>query len=338
MSDFRYNGYYEENLWGNGKTQIIGVDEAGRGPLAGPVVAGAVCLNPKQLPSGIKDSKRLSPLKRKTVETDIRKNAHAFGIGIVHEQEIDRINIFKATFKAMRQALEGLDIHPAAVLVDGKFTIPNVLLNQTAIIGGDDKSLSIGAASILAKTYRDRMMISYHVLFPEYGFDRHKGYGSAAHLAALKEFGRCPIHRRSFQPVKDTPNVRFRQQNETHQSGWLGEIFTGMYYVRNGYQLVAHRFHGSRDGEIDLIARKGQELVFVEVKSFFVRHAADAALFRVTPAKQRIVADTAEYFFAHAGLINEPAAEIDSRFDIVTVDFSHRKPVLKQYADAFIPV
>lgn len=330
------DNYYELDLWQKGQC-VIGVDEAGRGPLAGPVVAAAVQFNPKIIPAGIRDSKKLSEKQREKTVVAIKSQAALYGIGMVHEQEIDRINILQATFQAMRDAVDECRASDQQVLVDGKFVIPDLNANQTAIVGGDDKCVSIGAASILAKTTRDQMLRSYHILFPEYGFDKHKGYGSAQHLDALREFGRCPIHRRSFRPISETPNSRFRLQQNAQQAGWLGEIYAGMFYIRQGYDLLVHSYHGSRDGEIDLIAIKGVEVVFVEVKSYLSASEAEPALYRVTPAKQRTIAETAEHFYTNEIFKSKYPDEPESRFDIVTVDFSRKKPKMTHYADAFLP-
>ena len=327
---------YENDFWHQG-IAVIGVDEAGRGPLAGPVVAAAVQFIPEKVPPGIRDSKKLSENQREKLAPLIKSQAIQFGIGIIHEQEIDKKNILQATFLAMRQAMGQMDLKSQRILVDGKFVIPNQAGNQTAIVDGDDKSISIAGASILAKTTRDDMMRSYHLLFPEYGFDKHKGYGAAQHMEALREFGRCPIHRRSFRPISDTPNTRFRLQQNAQRAGWLGEIYAGMQYIRSGYQLLAHSYHGSRDGEIDLIALKAGEVVFIEVKSYLRPAEAEPAHYRVTPAKQKTIAETAEHFYANESYRTKYPAEPESRFDIVTVDFSNRKPKLTQFADAFLP-
>lgn len=176
---------------------IAGVDEAGRGPLAGPVVAAAVILHPGAEILGINDSKKLSEKKRETLYPEILDKAMAVGIGIVSAARIDEINILQATYEAMRKAVEGLCFSPDLLLVDA-VTIPGLAVKQVPIIKGDAKSLSIGAASIVAKVTRDRLMRELDAIYPEYGFEGHKGYGTAAHIAALKEFGPCPVHRRSF--------------------------------------------------------------------------------------------------------------------------------------------
>lgn len=176
---------------------ICGVDEAGRGPLAGPVAAGAVIL-PKdcRLPY-LNDSKKLSERRREELFIQIKENALAWSVGIACPARIDEINILQATYEAMRQAIEGLGVRPDVLLNDA-VTIPDLDILQVPIIKGDAKSLSIAAASIMAKVTRDHMMAEYEELFPGYGFAKHKGYGTAAHISALKELGPCPIHRRSF--------------------------------------------------------------------------------------------------------------------------------------------
>lgn len=176
---------------------ICGIDEVGRGPLAGPVVAGAVIL-----PAGceilyLNDSKQLSAQKRETLYDEIMEKAVAVGVGMVSPARIDEINILQATYEAMRQAIEKLPVKPDVLLNDA-VTIPQVPIRQVPIIKGDAKSLSIAAASVIAKVTRDRLMEEYDKVLPGYGFAGNKGYGSAEHIAALKEIGPSPIHRRSF--------------------------------------------------------------------------------------------------------------------------------------------
>lgn len=176
---------------------ICGIDEVGRGPLAGPVVASAVIL-PKDCDIlYINDSKKLSEKKREVLYDEIMEKAVAVGIGIVGSERIDEINILQATYEAMREAISKLSVQPDLLLNDA-VKIPGVDIPQVSIIKGDAKSASIGAASIIAKVTRDRMMVEYDSIFPEYGFASNKGYGTAIHIAALKELGPTPIHRRSF--------------------------------------------------------------------------------------------------------------------------------------------
>lgn len=176
---------------------ICGIDEAGRGPLAGPVVAAAAVLPKDCQIFYLNDSKKLSEKKRDLLFDEIKEKAVAYGIGIVSPQVIDEINILQATYEAMRQAISQLNVIPEILLNDA-VTIPGVDIMQVPIVKGDAKSVSIAAASILAKVTRDRMMLEYDQIYPEYGFAKHKGYGTAAHIAALKEYGPCPIHRRTF--------------------------------------------------------------------------------------------------------------------------------------------
>lgn len=176
---------------------ICGIDEAGRGPLAGPVVAGAVVLPKDCRILYINDSKKLSEKKREELFEVISREAVSIGIGIVSPERIDEINILQATYEAMRQALHKLRIEPDILLNDA-VTIPGVQIPQVPIVKGDAKSLTIGAASIMAKVTRDRMMYEYDTLYPQYGFAKHKGYGTKQHTQAILEYGACPIHRKTF--------------------------------------------------------------------------------------------------------------------------------------------
>ena len=176
---------------------VCGIDEAGRGPLAGPVVAGAAILPADCTILYLNDSKKLSEKRREELFLEIQEKAVAWSTGMASPERIDEINILNATYEAMREAIEGLSVQPQVLLNDA-VTIPDIALRQVPIIKGDAKSVSIAAASILAKVTRDHMMAEYAKLYPEYGFEKHKGYGTAAHIAALREFGPCPIHRKSF--------------------------------------------------------------------------------------------------------------------------------------------
>lgn len=187
----KYEIQYQEYAY------ICGIDEVGRGPLAGPVVAGAVML-PKDCDIlYLDDSKKLSEKKREILYDEIMEKAVATGIGIVSPQEIDEINILQATYKAMRIAIDNLQVKPTILLNDA-VTIPEVDIRQVPIIKGDAKSISIAAASIIAKVTRDRLMVQYDEVLPEYGFASNKGYGAAVHIEALKKIGASPIHRQSF--------------------------------------------------------------------------------------------------------------------------------------------
>ena len=192
---------FEEACYQKGYQTIAGLDEAGRGPLAGPVVAGAVVLPPGEIFYGIDDSKRLTPRKRSFLYTQIYEKALAVGVGVVDHEVIDEINILQATLLAMKRALENIEISLDFLLVDA-LSLPFSDLPQKALIKGDQRSLSIAAASIIAKVTRDKMMQGYHQDFPKYGFQTHKGYPTAEHLRKLKQFGPCAIHRLTFRGVK----------------------------------------------------------------------------------------------------------------------------------------
>jgi ribonuclease HII len=178
-----------------------GVDEAGRGPLAGPVVAAAVILDDLQPIRSLRDSKTLSPRTRERLFDEIRAKALCCCIAQASVEEIDRLNILQATLLAMRRAVDGLRLRPALVLVDGN-RLPALSMPAQAIVKGDAKVAAISAASILAKVHRDRLCQQLHAAHPDYGFDGHKGYPTAQHLAALRSHGPCPAHRRSFAPVR----------------------------------------------------------------------------------------------------------------------------------------
>ncbi len=181
---------------------MAGVDEAGRGPLMGPVVAAAVILDELNPIKGLADSKKLTALRREALYDEIRAKALCFSIAQASAEEIDSINILQATMLAMKRAVEGLRLKPHKVLVDGN-RLPQLVILSEAIVGGDALVPSISAASILAKVYRDRWCADFHLEYPQYGFAGHKGYCTVQHLAALREHGACPQHRRSFAPVAE---------------------------------------------------------------------------------------------------------------------------------------
>ncbi len=201
----------EKSLFAQGIKLIAGIDEAGRGPLAGPVVAAVAVLNSEILAdaakmeklSGINDSKKITAKKRDLLFDLVRENFFEVGVGVVDHETIDRVNILQATFLAMKMAVGQLKQKPDYLMVDGKFIIPNSSFRQEAVIDGDALVFSIAAASIIAKVTRDRLMEEYDKRFPAYGFAKHAGYGTKAHIEALKRFGPCTIHRKTFRPISD---------------------------------------------------------------------------------------------------------------------------------------
>jgi ribonuclease HII len=198
MDLFEFDGYF-----GKKQINIAGVDESGRGPWAGPVVAAAVILPRNIRIKGINDSKKLSSSIREKLFVEIFEKALSVGVGIIGQDVIDDINILEATYLAMKNALDGLSNTPGLVLVDG-WPIPGLKIRQVAVIGGDGKSAVIAAASIIAKVTRDRLMAEYSLKYPQYNFHKHKGYGTKEHKEALERFGPCPLHRKSFAPVRVT--------------------------------------------------------------------------------------------------------------------------------------
>lgn len=188
---------YENDLYSKGAKYIAGIDEVGRGPLAGPVVTCAVILPQNCNILGINDSKKLSESKREELYIKIKEEAFAISLAMSNVETIDNINILQATLKAMSESINKLSITPDYVLADA-VTIPNIKVKQRGIIKGDSKSISIGAASIIAKVTRDHMMAEFDKIYPEYGFAKNKGYGTEEHIAAIKKHGLCPIHRKTF--------------------------------------------------------------------------------------------------------------------------------------------
>ncbi|HEU5138545.1 MAG TPA: ribonuclease HII [Bacillales bacterium] len=206
---------YENQIWQQGSPLVAGVDEAGRGPLAGPVVAGAVILNKEISLIGLNDSKQLTETIRETLFEEIYHKAEAVGVGIVSAPEIDRLNIYQAAKRAMVEAIEELGVAPQHVLADA-MELP-ISMPQTSIVKGDSRSVSIAAGSIVAKVTRDRLMRELHKTYPKYGFSRHFGYATAEHLKNLERYGACEAHRRSFAPVRE--RVRMEVKGSSPEVG-----------------------------------------------------------------------------------------------------------------------
>ena len=195
-------GYNKNSLIGfeaSYREPLAGVDEVGRGPLAGPVIAAAVILDKQNIPDGIKDSKKITKTKMSFIAEQIKKNS-IFAFGTSSVKEIDKINILQASLLAMKRAIESLKKIPKIVLVDGIY-VPNIGLDILPIKGGDNKSISIAAASIIAKDHRDKLMLNYSKIYPDYRFEKNSGYGTKEHLLAIQKYGITPIHRKSFSPI-----------------------------------------------------------------------------------------------------------------------------------------
>jgi ribonuclease HII len=188
----------DKEFFDMGMKYVCGIDEAGRGPLAGPVVVASVVMPADSMIEGVNDSKKVTESKREKLYEIITKEAISYGVGIIYQDEIDEINILQATKKGLTKAIEAMDVIPNVILVDALTGIDTCGVPYKSIIKGDAKSYSIAAASIIAKVTRDRIMREWDKVYPEYGFAGHKGYGTAKHIAAIKEYGLCPIHRKTF--------------------------------------------------------------------------------------------------------------------------------------------
>ena len=248
---------------------IAGVDEVGRGPLAGPVVAGAVVLPEKHEIEGLMDSKKLTKKKREMLYPIILAKALGTGIGIVSVQKIDEINIREATFLAMERALSNLPMVPDSALIDGESLKSQIIPNK-GIIKGDDKIDSIKAASIIAKVTRDRIMFHYGKIFPEYGFEQNSGYGTKAHMEALRIYKSTPIHRRTFSPVKkEMPTIGWLHENNRIQ--WMCEKLAALYLMKNNFEIKKINHKNFRDDGLNIfaISPDNQIVVFKVVQKSF---------------------------------------------------------------------
>lgn len=293
---------YEKQALSEGYTTVCGVDEAGRGPLCGPVCAAAVILPVDCEIEGINDSKKLSEKKREAIFEVIKEKAVAYSVCMVDAKTIDEINILQATFMAMRQAVESLDVKPDIALIDGNGK-PGLSIEERTIVKGDAKSISIAAASILAKVSRDRYMKQMDEKYPQYQFVKHKGYGTVLHYEMIAEHGICEEHRRTFLKKSD--------MNEKRVIGDKGEEFAVRYFEKRGYTILERNYH-SRYGEIDIIAGDECFLVFVEVKARKSRSLVspcEAVDFR----KQKKICLTAMKYIA------ENESYLQPRFDIFEV-------------------
>ena len=246
---------------------IAGVDEVGRGPLAGPVLAAAVVLPFDHSIEGLRDSKKLSKKQREALAPKIKDQAIGIGIGRVEVSTIDKINIREATFMAMGIALNNLPERPDEALIDGS-PLNNQKIPNKGIIGGDDIVDSIKAASIIAKVTRDRIMSDYGTIFPEYGFENHKGYGTKAHMMALEKYKATPIHRRTFKPVMEKMPTLNWLSNQ-NRIKWMGEKLAALYLCKKGMKILEMNWVDTLKDEVSIIALQKQTLVFIDVNTTF---------------------------------------------------------------------
>lgn len=338
-------------VWG----PVAGVDEVGRGCLAGPVVAAAVILPVEAKVKGITDSKLLAPAKREKLDREIRREAIAVGVGVVDPEEIDRINILNASLKAMSIAVGGLATSPAFLLIDGVFKIPQLAVPQQVVVKGDYRCRCIGAASIVAKVFRDRLMAEMDRTHPGYGFADHKGYSCPSHRKALADRGASPIHRKSFFGVlppgaeedEEQPGL-FEAQPEAGEKkaspsaerrraslalGAAAESRVLERLMSEGWELLDRNWR-CKAGELDLVVAKGETLAFVEVKALEDVDGPDdwQPEIAVAPGKRQKLARAARLWL----IANEARARgLFPRFDVVTVAGSGDGARIEHLVDAF---
>ena len=320
---------YEKKYWSQGIEFIAGIDEAGRGPLAGPVVASAVIFpHDVNLPE-VTDSKKLTGKKRERLFQDIMNVALAVGLGIVHEREIDQINILQSTYRAMQIAVEQLEIKPEILLVDGRPADIDYY-EQESIIKGDSKSLSIAAASIIAKVTRDRMMINYDKVFPQYGFSGHKGYASQKHIESIKTHLASPIHRQSFKPVSDyLPTLKYYKEKRLVSA--LGQELVACQLVKNGCEIFEMNYNTHRIGEVSIISDNGGLLVFTDVKTQTKEDGWEKPRLQINEYKrQQIMSSARDY-------MDKNKLAIEFRFDVAEVILGQGKPKINIIKNGLYP-
>lgn len=293
----------QNDLFEGNTFAVAGIDEVGRGPLAGPVVACAVIMNSSTKIMHINDSKKLSEKMREELYVQIQKNALSIGIGIIDNARIDKINILNATKEAMKIAVANLNIKPEALIIDAvKLTLDIMQKNPNK---ADEKYYSVAAASIVAKVTRDNMMKEYALKYPQYGFSENKGYGTAEHIDAIHKYGPCPIHRQSF--IK---NIALTAHSKT--KGNNGEYEARNYLLNKGYEIIGNNY-SSPYGEIDIIFKDKEYLVFCEVKA---RKNAEYGTGAMAVGLDKINKITKT---ALAYITEKEISDIDIRFDIIEI-------------------
>ena len=308
---------YDRNFY---VSPVCGIDEAGRGPLAGPVYAAAVILDNSAEIAGLNDSKKLSEIRREKLYDEIVEKSICYSVAFATVEEIDEINILQAAFLAMKRAAEGLSVTPKLALVDGNLS-PGLGIDTRTIIKGDSLSASIAAASILAKVSRDRYMIEIDGKYPGYDFARHKGYCTAAHLEAIRELGLSAIHRKTFRVPLD-------RSTKSNINGKIGEQAAAKFLQRLGYRIIKQNY-SVKVGEIDIIAADGDVTVFVEVKT----RQPDSMIQpweSVTKAKQRKIIRAAQAY-----ICNNNCDDTGFRFDVIEIMPERGKFKVRHIKSAF---
>lgn len=309
---------YEKKYWSTGIKNIAGIDEAGRGPLAGPVVSASVIMPENINLPEVNDSKKLSEKKRERLFGEIFISAIAIGIGIVHESEIDEDNILQATYKTMRKSLGNLSVKPEVILVDGnKADIKHFM--QENIVNGDQKSLSIAAASIISKVTRDRIMKQYDLVFPNYAFGKHKGYGTKQHIEAIKFNKATPIHRKTFNPVpKYLPTIAFYKQNKLVDT--LGVQLVACKMIRLNSTILEINYNLSDLRKVDIISIEKNIIKFTNVKTFTFNDNKEAEAFNFSDSDSGKEQELALSF------MNDNNLDLDYKFQNAIITIGKGEP------------
>ena len=299
---------------------IAGVDEAGRGPLAGPVVAAAVILPKNHSIEGLIDSKKLTAKKREKLYKEIT-NICDYGIGIVSHRTIDKINVLQATFKAMRVAILNLKQKPDNTLIDG-YGLPDQVIKNEGVIGGDNLIECISAASIIAKVTRDELMLKIDDIFPEYGFAKHKGYGTKAHMKNLNIYKACPIHRKTFSPVKkNIPKMEWLISKDKLNK--LAVQLVSLHYLNKNYTIVHINFNLNEKMPIDIVLKKDEINVFVKV-ILLMKNTNRINI-------ENLTTDELNNMKYEASKFNQESdSSLESKFEIATI-FLQKNPIIDIY-------
>ena len=299
---------------------IAGVDEAGRGPLAGPVVAAAVILPKNHSIEGLIDSKKLTAKKREKLYKEIT-NICDYGIGIVSHRTIDKINVLQATFKAMRVAILNLKQKPDNTLIDG-YGLPDQVIRNEGVIGGDNLIECISAASIIAKVTRDELMLKIDDIFPEYGFAKHKGYGTKAHMENLNIYKACPIHRKTFSPVKkNIPKMEWLISKDKLNK--LAVQLVSLHYLNKNYTIVHINFNLNEKMPIDIVLKKDEINVFVKV-ILLMKNTNRMNI-------ENLTTDELNNMKYEASKFNQESdSSLESKFKIATI-FLQKNPIIDIY-------
>lgn len=299
---------------------IAGVDEAGRGPLAGPVVAAAVILPKNHSIEGLIDSKKLTAKKREKLYKEIT-NICDYGIGIVSHRTIDKINVLQATFKAMRVAILNLKQKPDNTLIDG-YGLPDQVIKNEGVIGGDNLIECISAASIIAKVTRDELMLKIDDIFPEYGFAKHKGYGTKAHMKNLNIYKACPIHRKTFSPVKkNIPKMEWLISKDKLNK--LAVQLVSLHYLNKNYTIVHINFNLNEKMPIDIVLKKDEINVFVKV-ILLMKNTNRMNI-------ENLTTDELNNMKYEASKFNQESdSSLESKFEIATI-FLQKNPIIDIY-------